>query len=292
MRLCKRWEWLRGSVRWAAVVAFAVALAVASLPATPAAAQTEPAAVEDLAAISLAGAKAGNEFGKTVAEDAAHEAAAGPEVPGGPANPAGLTPPASNGGTGGTRVGIQAGHWQSYNLPDELKGLRTSTGTAGGGVPEWQLNLDVVRKVAALLEAQGIIVDVLPATIPPGYQADAFVALHADGDVTGRLSGYKLASWRNSPNPAIHAPLLQALTAEYGAATGLSLDAKHVSRNMTGYYAFNSRRFKHSVAPTTPAVILEMGFMTNRSDLQLLLGSQDVVARGIANGILRFLNNR
>ncbi|MBI4321547.1 MAG: N-acetylmuramoyl-L-alanine amidase [Chloroflexi bacterium] len=189
------------------------------------------------------------------------------------------------------RVGVQAGHWRSAELPDELGRLRGSTGTSGGGVAEWQLNLDIARRVASLLEAEGLEVDLLPATIPPGYQADAFVALHADGDVTGGMSGFKLAAPRVSAIADLDEALLVAIREEYQAATRLRLDYS-VSRNMTGYYAFTFRRFKHAIAPTTPAVILEMGFLTNASDRLTLLGKPDLVAEGIARGILRFIKLR
>ncbi|HEX2172766.1 MAG TPA: hypothetical protein VHL09_10020 [Dehalococcoidia bacterium] len=76
-----------------------------------------------------------------------------------------------------------------------------------------------------------------------------------------------------------------------GHATDLRDDTAHVSRNMTGYYAFNNRRYDHAIAPTTPAVILEMGFMTNASDLRFLLGARDQVAEGIAEGTLLFLRS-
>jgi N-acetylmuramoyl-L-alanine amidase len=189
------------------------------------------------------------------------------------------------------RVGIQAGHWRSAELPAELAGLRTSTGTSGGGVAEWQLNLDIARRMAPILEAEGIEVDILPATIPPGYKADAFVALHADGDLSGRLSGFKLATPRVSATADADNALLAAITAEYQAATKLKLDY-NITRNMTGYYAFSFRRFTHAIAPSTAAVIVEMGFLTNASDRTTLLGRPNVVADGIAQGVLRFLVER
>jgi hypothetical protein len=61
---------------------------------------------------------------------------------------------------------------------------------------------------------------------------------------------------------------------------------------MRGYYAFNYRRYAHAVAKTTPATIVEMGFLTNPDDRGLLLGQPDLVAIGIANGIVRYLNER
>jgi len=191
-------------------------------------------------------------------------------------------------GASRTRVGIQAGHWRSAELPAELAGLRSATGTSGGGVPEWRLNLDIARRVAALLQGAGVEVDIIPATVPPRYQADAFVALHADGQLGGTFSGFKLASASWSTTAAVDDKLISAITDEYRVATNMPIDT-HITRNMTGYYAFNYRRYQYAVAPTTPSVILEMGFMTNRSDLQVLLGKQDTVAAGIARGILRFL---
>jgi N-acetylmuramoyl-L-alanine amidase len=198
----------------------------------------------------------------------------------------GLVRPA--GAQPGWRVGLQAGHWLAAELPDELRRLRTATGTYGGGVNEWELNLDVARRAARRLEAEGIVVDVLPATVPPGYRADAFVAIHADGDASGRFSGFKLARATRSAIPEQDDRLLAAIRETYGAATGLPLDPR-VSRGMTGYYAFSSRRFSHAIAPSTPAVIIEMGFMTSRSDLSVLLNRREELAAGISRGVYRFL---
>jgi N-acetylmuramoyl-L-alanine amidase len=188
----------------------------------------------------------------------------------------------------GWRVGLQAGHWLAAEMPDEMSRLRVQTGTYGGGWDEWELALDVAERAALRLQREGIEVDVLPATIPPGYKADAFVALHADGDATGRFSGYKLARASRSQIPDVDNRFVEILTETYGAATGLPLDDR-VSRGMLGYYAFASHRFRHAIAPRTPAVILEMGFMTNAHDLSVLLGDRESVAAGISRGVYKFL---
>src|SRR5439155_12820374 len=78
------------------------------------------------------------------------------------------------------RVGIQAGHWRSEELPDELASLREQGGARVGGASEVEITLAIAQRVAALLSARGVTVDILPATVPPGYRADAFVALHCD----------------------------------------------------------------------------------------------------------------
>lgn len=185
------------------------------------------------------------------------------------------------------RVGLQVGHLRSNELPDELAHLRTSTGARWGSVTEAQLNLDIVNRVKPLLEAQGVIVDVLPATVPPGYEADAFLAIHADGSRSAAPRGWKLATpWRASAASKL---LLERVGAAYGPATGLPNDAGGVTVNMRGYYAFNWRRHTHSVAATTPAIIVEIGFMTNAADRGVILGQPDRVARGIADGVLDYL---
>ena len=187
------------------------------------------------------------------------------------------------------RVGLQAGHWKSKELPDELARLRTSSGANAGGFTEAEVNLAVAKRVAALLESRGMQVDLLPATVPPSYDADAFVSIHADGSASASSSGFKLATpWRTS---RASQQLLDSLSEEYAAATGLPQD-QGVTVNMRGYYAFNYRRHTHAIARTTPAVILEMGFLTSAADRAIMIGQADRVAVGIANGIVRYLNAR
>src|SRR5690606_31015420 len=94
---------------------------------------------------------------------------------------------------GKKRVGIQVGHWETWNAPDELASLRSNPGSSGGGKAEWEAMLEIGQRAAQYLEAAGVEVDLLPTTIPIRYRAHAFVSLHGDGDVRGVLRGYKLA---------------------------------------------------------------------------------------------------
>ncbi|MBI2325194.1 MAG: N-acetylmuramoyl-L-alanine amidase [Chloroflexi bacterium] len=188
---------------------------------------------------------------------------------------------------GPRRIGIQAGHWETEKAPPELWRLLTQTGTAWGGVTEVQINLDIAKRVRPILEAKGFVVDVLPTTIPPGYVADAFVALHGDGDGTGVNSGFKMAfSSRRTP---YEAALLESIKTHYAAATGLGYDGQRVTRQMLGYYAMSWQRNKYATAPHTPSVILEMGYVSNDGDRELMIDRADVIAGGVAEGILRFL---
>ncbi|MFN0073380.1 MAG: N-acetylmuramoyl-L-alanine amidase [Chloroflexota bacterium] len=189
---------------------------------------------------------------------------------------------------GQKRVGLQAGHWQVERVPAELLGL--GPGATGGGKAEWEVNLDIARRTGAILEAEGIQVDILPTTIPIRYHAHAFVSIHADGDIAGRLSGYKLARPGFSSVPDADDRLVNAIYDTYGEATGLARDDGNITLRMLYYYAFNSRRFCHAVAPGIPQAIVETGFLTNPSDRGTLIGNPDAAARGIARGILAFLN--
>jgi hypothetical protein len=274
--------------------ALPVALAAAALrEPTPAAAPPAPA-IQVAAAAAAPAAAAPRNVGRVVAATHEEPTATPTEPPPTPTNapqptadrnatptprPAGTTP----------RVGIQVGHWKANELPEELKRLRTSTGAFAAGYREADVNLAIAQRVVKLLETRGLAVDLLPATIPPGYDADAFVTIHADGSSSSKSRGFKLATpWRTS-RAGQH--LLDVMTAEYGAATGLPRDYA-ITSNMRGYYAFSYRRHEHAIARTTPAVIIEMGFLTNAADRAMMLNRSDDVAVGIANGIIRYLNER
>ncbi len=60
---------------------------------------------------------------------------------------------------------------------------------------------------------------------------------------------------------------------------------------MLGYYPYNWSRYQHAVSPYTPGVIIEMGYISNDDDRALMLDHPDVLANGIANGIMQFLSD-
>src|SRR5215831_998822 len=188
---------------------------------------------------------------------------------------------------GEKRVGLQAGHWKNDEVPAELG--RLQAGATGGGKQEWEVNLDVAQRAATLVAANGVAVDVLPATVPPHYQANVFVAIHADGDPAGRANGFKIARPGFSALPDVDDRLVTVMNDAYEATTALPRDDEHISLRMRYYYAFNARRYCHSVATGVPQAIIEMGYLTSASDRQWLIGNPDQLARGIAAGITDFL---
>ncbi len=189
--------------------------------------------------------------------------------------------------SGPRRVGIQAGHWRTAEAPAEFPNLRFSPGGAFGEVSEVDVTLAVARIVTDLLRERGIVADLIPATVPPSYIADAFVSIHADGDETATARGFKIA--HGAYRSPYDEQLVRSLTEHYGAARGLPWDP-HVTDDMTDYYAFAWFRYEHALAPHTAAAIVELGFISHPADREILLERQEVVARGLVEGILRFLD--
>jgi len=189
---------------------------------------------------------------------------------------------------GPIRVGLQAGHWKNSELPDELKRIRESGGgTSSGAVAEWEVNLKLAELTKALLEKQGIVVDLLPATIPPGYYADAVVSIHADGSTNPTTAGFKVAAPRRDMSGKA-GELVKVIEQVYQDQVGLEIDP-NITRNMTGYYGFSWRRFDHSTHPMAPAIILETGFLTNPSEAKLLINNPEIPADALATALLTFL---
>ncbi len=183
---------------------------------------------------------------------------------------------------GPLRIAIQAGHWKAAEAPDEQAGLRTN-GTRAAGKAEWEVNLDIARRAATLLGEKGHNVEVLPTTIPPGYWADLFVSIHADGSPSASTSGFRAAAPRRDATGKA-AAFVEVLERSYGEATGLRRYPT-LTRRMTGYYAFNYRRYRHALHPMTVAAILETGFLTSPSDRRIIVQDPDRAARGIAEAI-------
>lgn len=190
---------------------------------------------------------------------------------------------------GPVRVGVQVGHLDAFDQPDELADLRFNTGGHANGVDEVDLNLGVAQALAARLEAHGFEVDLLPATVPPGYSADLVLSVHADSSPDPSRSGYKSAHFWPARNPR-EAILKVAVDRAVLAATGMRDDDRNTSGNMLRYYAFNHRHFEHAVAGRTPALLVELGYLSNASDLRLL-EQPDLLAAALERGVLRYLHD-
>jgi N-acetylmuramoyl-L-alanine amidase len=191
---------------------------------------------------------------------------------------------------GPAKVALQIGHWKNAEFPDELDKLRGNSGASGGSVSEWEVNLAIAQETEKLLKERDIDVEIIPATVPPSYWADVFVAIHADGSTDLRKRGFKVAApWRDFSREANE--LVENLEIEYQKQTNYEKDP-NITRNMRGYYAFSWWRYEHAIHPMTTAAIIETGFLTNVQDRRLIVGNPEIPALGIANGIISFLKSQ
>jgi N-acetylmuramoyl-L-alanine amidase len=170
-------------------------------------------------------------------------------------------------------VGVVAGH----------KGYDPGA-VCDDGLTEVEINHAIAVEVVNLLERRRVQADLLDEYDPrlTDYQADALISVHADSCNVPGATGFKVARVTSSAIPEAEDALVSCLSQEYGLYTGLPEHPASITDNMTNYHAFNE------IAPLTPGAIIETGFMLD--DRFLLQHKPKIVARGIAAGILCFLN--
>lgn len=174
-------------------------------------------------------------------------------------------------------VGIVAGHWgydTGASCPD--------------GLTEVEVNRQVAELVVQSLRGLGYQVELLQEYDDrlPGYLADALVSIHADScqripDATPPPTGFKVASVVDSLVPEEERRLVRCLTDAYAERTGLPIHENSITGHMTGYHTF------YDIDGQTPGAIIETGFMW--LDRDLLMQHPDVVAQGIVDGIICFV---
>jgi hypothetical protein len=191
---------------------------------------------------------------------------------------------------GPPRVGVQIGHDGVAAHPDELGHLRGNTGGYADGLSEVTVNRTVAAALETVLEAEGVAVDLLRATPPAGYHADLMLSLHADSVLDRARRGYK-SSYFEPPRSALEPRLKGLVDRAYLSATGLPDDSLNTTGNMRRYYAFNFRRYAHSVHPATPALLVELGYLSSPGDAALLK-QPERVAGALAEGVVGFLRGR
>jgi N-acetylmuramoyl-L-alanine amidase len=170
------------------------------------------------------------------------------------------------------RVGIIAGHLG-----------RDSGAVCPDGLQEVDINQNIATQVVERLNQLGWQAELLEEFDPRlnGYKADALLSIHADScNVPGR-SGFKIARAESSYIPGPEDRLVDCVSRHYHETTGLAFDRYTITYDMTRYHAY------YEIDPATPAAIIEAGFMLE--DRNLLTNRSDRVARGIANGLICFI---
>ncbi|MCB0192459.1 MAG: N-acetylmuramoyl-L-alanine amidase [Anaerolineae bacterium] len=154
------------------------------------------------------------------------------------------------------------------------------------GLTEAEVNYAVALEVTNLLARQGIQADLLEEFDDrlTEYHADALISIHSDSCNIPGATGFKVARVTDSAIPEAEDQLVACLNDQYAVYTGLPQHPASITDGMTDYHAFRE------INRGTPGAIIETGFMLD--DRNLLQYKPKIVARGIAAGILCFLDQR
>ena len=174
------------------------------------------------------------------------------------------------------RIGLVAGHYG--NDPGAV---------CSDGVTEQDVNLRIATLVQKLLVDEGFNVDLLKEfdNRLNGYRAVALISIHNDSCdfINDQATGFKVAAAPSSSYPEKATRLTNCMSERYKAITGMNFHYNTVTRDMTEYHAFNE------IHSETTAAIIETGFLN--LDKEILTQRTDVVAQGVASGILCFVRN-
>ncbi len=149
------------------------------------------------------------------------------------------------------------------------------------GLTEAAVNLDIAQRVINSLQAHDISAELLAEFDSRliGYDGALLISIHADScEFYGTdLTGFKIAASSAPDSAALSACLFE----HYQRVTQLPFHPNTITPHMTDYHAFRE------ILPTTPAVIIETGFLNQ--DRTLLTAGADLPAQGIVDGIICFL---
>lgn len=175
-------------------------------------------------------------------------------------------------------IGIVVGHWDDNNDPGAV---------CPDGLTEFKVNQAIATLVKKHLVEEGFDVDMLKEfdARMNGYEALALISIHVDSCeyINDLATGFKVAAALSNPYPEKADRLTACIHNRYYESTGLEFHSHSVTDDMSSYHAFNE------IHPETTAVIIEAGFLN--LDRQILTQNQDMIARGITNGILCYTRN-
>ncbi len=174
------------------------------------------------------------------------------------------------------RIGVVAGHWGN-----------DAGAVCPDGLTEAEINLEIASLVQKLLVSEGFDVDLLKEFDDrlEQYHALALVSIHADSCdfISTDATGYKVTSALGSTRPRNSERLVACIQSRYQNATAMEFHAGSITRDMTSYHAFDE------IHNETAAAIIETGFLN--LDRPILTQHPDVIARGIADGVLCYIYN-
>jgi N-acetylmuramoyl-L-alanine amidase len=175
------------------------------------------------------------------------------------------------------KIGVVAGHWGRV---DDVGAV------CPDGLTELDVNLEIATLVQQALREEGFDVDLLKENDErlEGYSALALVSVHADSCVFYNLeaTGFKVAAALATARPDKANRLVSCIYSRYTETTQLPYHSS-VTDDMSNYHAFGE------IHSDTAAVIIETGFLN--LDRQILTQQPDLIAEGIARGVLCYIRN-
>ncbi len=189
------------------------------------------------------------------------------------------------------RVGVISGHSGIFMNGDEPVNDPGAVCYGPNGevlLTEQEINFAVSELVVNALRSRGYTVDLMEEFDErlEGYQATALISIHANDcseyrNVDGSLvSAFLVSQAQDRPEGGQDSRLRECVANEYGNITNLERRFS-LTRDMQDYHIFRE------IDVRTPGVIIEIGFMLG--DQNLLVNQPDLVAQGVINGLLCFL---
>ena len=178
-----------------------------------------------------------------------------------------------------------------------------STGTESkGGLLEKDVNLAVTLATGKLLEEAGVKVvytrttdtavsNIERAKVANDSSADIFIRIHCEGDDNESRRGcycYCITAknqWQ-ATNYAQSRKLCESILSAFSAKTGMPVD-KSFKDGILEDDGLTSNNWAEM-----PTALIEMGNMRNTEDEEIQKNSVDLMAQGIAEGILQYLSNK
>lgn len=170
-----------------------------------------------------------------------------------------------------------------------------NTGAEGNGYAEQDITYAVGQSLATLLRNNGNFEVRLSRPTPEtqlgtsnasslkarvddanSWGADYFISIHTNASLSSSASGSEALVYTT---PSISTELGEDILIGLNEATGLR---NRGIKERPGLYVLRKTNM--------PAVLVEIGFISNPTDANLMANSPQLFARGIYNGILDFLN--
>ena len=180
-------------------------------------------------------------------------------------------------------IGVVVGHLG----PNRSTGYEDPGSLCSDGLTELDVNKGIAHEVVNMLQDAGFRVDLLDEYDERlwDYRAVAIVSIHADSclPINEQATGFKVTAALDTQVPDRAQRLVTCLVDRYASATGMNFHRGSITRDMTEYHSF------YEIDEQVPAAIIETGFLY--LDRDFLTGSPDIVARGIVDGLMCYVNN-